>query len=186
MDATACEILSSVCAEILKNRKDVLTMACQQRAKFEGWLKFELAVAIGRKPGISDVIIEDSYKDKGRSDISFRYMNEKYQVEMKTANTNWRVNGVENLTRPITMNIDGIIDDIGVLKLKCPPNHGLAVFTMFPIPQQLLKYYPERLHSHLRRIEKETELGEASLSRAMKLVPITEDYGVGVFVVHVV
>lgn len=63
MDATACEILSSACAEILKNRKDVLTMACQQRAKFEGWLKFELAEAISRKLGISSSSRKEVFKE---------------------------------------------------------------------------------------------------------------------------
>ncbi|MCL5123841.1 MAG: hypothetical protein M1511_04950 [Deltaproteobacteria bacterium] len=149
-------------------------------------MKFEFAVEIRRQTGFSEIIIENSYTQGGRSDISFRYMNEKYQVEMKTANTSWRVNGVETLTRPITMNIDGIIDDIGVLKSKCPPDHGLAVFTLFPIPQQLLRYYPDKLDSHLHRIEREAELEEASLKRAMNLIPITEDYGVGVFVIHIV
>jgi hypothetical protein len=57
--------------DILRQRKDVALLACQQRAKFEGWLKFELASALNRAAGFENVILEDGYLNGGRSDLSF-------------------------------------------------------------------------------------------------------------------
>ena len=51
---------------------------------------------------------------------------------MKTANTNFRTDGIVNLSRPITRNIDGIADDISVLRQKSKPAHVLLVFCIFP------------------------------------------------------
>lgn len=88
--------IQSLLKNILLSRKDIALLACQQRAKFEGWLKFELASALYRRFGFEKIIIEDSYTTNGRSDNSFEFDGAKWFIEMKTANTNWRA---ENLKK---------------------------------------------------------------------------------------
>jgi len=86
-----------------------MDVALRQRAKFEGWLKFELAAMVIAQ-GATDLIIEATY-DAGRADLSFRYGGETYFIEMKTPNTNWRISGVQSKHRPITKNIHSVIAD---------------------------------------------------------------------------
>jgi len=176
----------SLVVTILKNRVEIVRMACQQRAKFEGWLKFELASVLVSTSGFSNVILEDSYQSNGRSDISVIYEREKWFIEMKTANTNWRADGLENLTRPITRNMDGIIEDIEILKLKSPPAHGLVVFTIFPIPERLVTQYPAQLNYHLERIEDDAILERGILRSVMQYLPVSIYFGIGVFVIQCV
>jgi len=171
---------------ILEKRNTVLLLACQQRAKFEGWLKFEIACALENNPDFLGIIIEDNYPTSGRSDLSFIYNAEKYFVEMKTANTNWREEGVEIKTRPITKNINGIINDIEILESRNPSAHGVVIFVIFPIPFSLLENYPHQLDYHLKRIESETKLFSGSLKQNMIYMPISEAYGIGLFVEQII
>ena len=152
----------------------------------ERWLKFELAAALTKHPEISSLVLEDGYLANRRSDLSFVCEDEKYYVEMKTANTNWRVEGVENLHRPVTKNIAGIIENIQILNKLAPTAHGIAVFTIFPIPERLLNENQAKLNLHLDRIERVTNLELGSLRENMDYVPISDQYGLGVFVINVV
>ena len=61
------ELLRKWIVEILSNRHEVMSVALRQRAKFEGWLKFELA-AHAEKCGATHVVVEASLPDGGRSD----------------------------------------------------------------------------------------------------------------------
>ncbi len=108
-------------------------IAVRQRAKFEGWLKFELA-ARAELHGAQGVEVEATSTDSGdsRHDVTFSYAGQRYDVELKTCNTNWRTEGVLNLTRPITKNVDAIIVD-GKKLGNCAGN-GIAAFCMFPVP----------------------------------------------------
>src|SRR5687768_15519008 len=85
--------------EVLKNHHGVMSIAMRQRAKFEGWLKFELA-AHAEMSGATNVVVEASLPDGGRSDLSFDVNGVRYDVELKTPNTNWRMPGVAETTRP--------------------------------------------------------------------------------------
>lgn len=77
----------------------------KQRAKFEGWLKVELCESLSKCfPAITP--------ERDRIDITF----DDWAIELKTVNTNYRYENVENKTRPITKNIQGVIDDIKNLK----------------------------------------------------------------------
>ncbi|MFZ5855225.1 MAG: hypothetical protein ACOYZ6_00190 [Chloroflexota bacterium] len=178
--------IQSLLRNILVSRKDVTYLACQQRAKFEGWLKFELASALHGYPGIQAIIVEDCYATSGRSDISFQYGEEKWFIEMKTANTNWRAENLENLHRPITKNMTGIIEDIMVLREKCAPAHGIAVFCIFPIPFYLWKNTREKLDYHLRSIEGAGMLPQNTLIDGAQFVEISEYFGICTFVAAVV
>lgn len=177
--------IQDVLNAILLSRKDVALLACQQRAKFEGWLKFELASALRGKVGFDRIILEDSYATNGRSDISFDYAGNKWFVEMKTANTNWRADNLENLIRPVTRNMDGIAEDIIVLREKSAPAHGLAVFCIFPIPNRLWKTTREQLNYHLRRIEETGNLIENTLIDNAQYLDVTPDFGICTFAVEV-
>ena len=108
-------------------------IAVRQRAKFEGWLKFELA-AHAELHGAKGVEVEAASTDSGdsRHDVTFSYAGQRYHVELKTCNTNWRTEGVLNLTRPIIKNVDAIIID-GKKLGNCAGN-GIAAFCMFPVP----------------------------------------------------
>lgn len=171
-------IIQNCLDETFTNNRAVLKIACQQRAKFEGWLKFELAVSLAQRSAISEIIFEDGYGEKKRSDLSFVFDSRKWFVEMKTANTSWRVEGVKNKTRPITMNIDGISEDIQILKENCLTNQGIDVFILFPVPYHIWKYSSEKLLYHLNRIEKSCDFSPRSLLDFIEYFEVDKEYGV--------
>ena len=82
-------------SEILHNNRDLLRIPIRQKAKFEGWLKFELAFYLEKK-GFKDVDVETKGdRTLFRTDITFFDNNLNfYSVELKTSNTNWTVPGV--------------------------------------------------------------------------------------------
>jgi len=71
-----------------------MRIAIRQRAKFEGWLKFELANRI-EKLGFNEVEIETKVEwRRNRPDISFYEEDDFYRIELKTCNTSWKINGI--------------------------------------------------------------------------------------------
>lgn len=66
-------IIRALIREIISTHVDLILIACQQRAKFEGWLKLELAAALQKLSDIYDVVLEGSYPGRGRADICFTY-----------------------------------------------------------------------------------------------------------------
>ena len=152
-------------ADILRQRSSLTSIAAVQRAKFEGWLKFELADRAIRE-GATDVQLEaaiaNESQTKHRSDIYFCYDDTGYHLELKTANSNWKMPGVSSKTRPITKNFDGIIAD--GRKLLTTNDQGLVLFVLFPIPpgddrwREYLQRVSERLkiplseHDHCSRV----------------------------------
>lgn len=83
--------------------------------------------------------VEESY-GRGRADITLHDGGERYDVELRTPNTNWRVPGVRNATRPITINIDGIVKD--ARKLESALGRGVVCFGLFPVPVGSDKWIP--------------------------------------------
>lgn len=63
--------------QILEEHPKILKLALRQRAKFEGWLKFELAVQ-AKLYGAVDVEVESASPqnetDLSQSDIAFTYV----------------------------------------------------------------------------------------------------------------
>lgn len=134
-------------AEIILANPAPISIALRQRAKFEGWLKFELA-SQARRSEASNVTVEaafDTTNSQYRSDVAFAWNDTDYAVELKTVNTNWRMPGVDNKTRPITKNIAGIIAD--ARKLEMAAAEGLVAFVIFPIPRD-----DQRWHQYLEQI----------------------------------
>lgn len=98
-----------------------LSIFAKERAKFEGWLKVELCESLSK-------YFKDVVPEKNRIDITFK----DWAIELKTVNTNVRYKNVEDKTRPITKNIQGVIKDIKKLKLLSYKNKAV-LFIVFPM-----------------------------------------------------
>lgn len=103
-----------------------LSVLARERAKFEGWVKVEICDIL-LQHGIKGVIPE-----KHRVDV----MCDGWAIELKTFSTNYRYpNVVNKKSRPITDNIQGVIDDIEKLRGK-PHLTGInkaVLFVVFPV-----------------------------------------------------
>jgi hypothetical protein len=127
-----------------------MALALSQRAKFEPWLKFELA-AMAAANGACDVRLEPSCGRGKRADLSFVYDGNTFLVELKTANGNWRMKGVENRVRPITNNIESVVVD--ARKLRASGEPGLIAFVLFPIPSS-----DSQWRTYLKRISSQVSV----------------------------
>lgn len=129
--------------EILAARKEMLRIPIRQKAKFEGWLKFELASYL-ETIGMQSVEVETkAFYRRDRTDVTFFCDQKPYSVELKTPNTNWKVGGCVDRGRPITKNIQSVVDDA----LKLNSDNGIVAFVLFPIPHgdNRWKFYLERI-----------------------------------------
>lgn len=104
----------------LENNKG-LSIFARERAKFEGWLKVELCNSLAK-------FFDDVVPERKRIDITF----EDWAIELKTINTNIRYKHVKIKTRPITRNIQGVVDDIKKLRATQYDNKSV-LFVVFPI-----------------------------------------------------
>ncbi len=140
------EELKNIIFEKMKPKlenNDALSIFARERAKFEGWLKVELCGSL------SD-IFTDIIPEKGRIDVTFG----DWAIELKTLNTNYRFKNVENKIRPITKNIQGVIDDIENLKSSNYKNKAI-LFVVFPVSNNVenWKELLIRITSLLKKIE---------------------------------
>ena len=79
------ELLRQWIVDVLKAHAGVMAIALPQRAKFEGWLRFEL-VAHAELMGATSVTVE-APSPGGRSDLLFEGHGVHYDIELKTPNT---------------------------------------------------------------------------------------------------
>jgi len=173
--------------EILVRRQDVIMLAARPKSKFEHWLKFELGVALSAAPGIQNLKLEEPFpRSSERSDLSLEVNGSKWYVELKTANTNWQAQGVEEKTRPITKNISSIISDIEKLRTKCLSSSGIAAFVLFPVPTRIWKHEPEKLLYHLQRIEDACKITKGTLLEEAEFIVLDPEFGIALFVVQVI
>lgn len=119
-------LINNLIVSILKANMDLVEIALIQRAKFEGWLKFELVNRLRKM--YDDSRVEFAVDDVGFVDI----MSNNCLIELKTPNTSYIVAGCEKHTRPVTMNINSIIHDIGKLR-KQSQMSGYIAFVLFPL-----------------------------------------------------
>jgi len=107
----------------LKNSKGI-DVFVKNRAKFEGWLKVEIVDILYNK--ITKNIIPEKY----HVDIVF----DDSALELKAVNTNYRYNRVENKTRPITLNVEQLKNDIDKLRNlhKEDIKNKAILFVVFP------------------------------------------------------
>jgi len=170
---------------IHQERLDLLHLAATQRSKYEGWLKFELGAALVTHSKVQHVRFEPPYAG-GKADLTFTHAGRTYFIELKTANTSWRAEGLENRRRPITKNINRIIDDIAKLRRIAPDvGGGLCAFTLFPIPTPIWQEDTRKLDYHLQRIATATDLTLDSLRQHADFVSLTPAFGIGIFVLQV-
>jgi hypothetical protein len=173
------DIVRTWIGEVLQSHPGPVAIAMRQRAKFEGWLKFALAAHAEFK-GATNVVVEaptsDSGVTRGRSDISFRWEGVRYDLELKTPNTNWRVPGVAAMTRPITRNFSSIVDDARKVNSQdCQP---LVAFVIFPVPLG-----DHRWLQYLERIGLELRLSLSAEVHATQInLPISAEHSADVVI----
>ena len=143
------KLLNSAIESILNNNKGTVSIAIQQRAKFEGWLKFELAHEL--KKNYADTVVEYYFPSiNAHVDI---YSNQSL-IELKTPNTSYKVNGCINATRPITDNVNGIIGDIQKLSSissKALYAGGYIAFVMFPLdPKSTYQQHVNKIKHNIK------------------------------------
>lgn len=132
--------------------REVLGPVLQQRAKFEGWLKIELAYALQRH-GLPVQLEEPIPGTRHRADLAVESPEgELFYIMLKTVNTNFRFPGVDRRTRPITQNISAVIDDVEKLISAASGQAGLVVFSVFPVAANRAKR-DAQLMKHIARIE---------------------------------
>jgi hypothetical protein len=102
---------------------------------------------------------------RDRTDISFFYDEIFYRVELKTPNTNWKIKGVKQCGRPITKNIQSVIDDA----IKLNSSQGIVAFVLFPIPIN-----DNRWVAYIDRISKKCEI-IIDKEKQCKLITISID-----------
>jgi len=121
-----------------------LAVFAEKRAKFEGWLKVELCESLSKY--FPCVTPEYSAGKNSLIDITF----DNWAIELKTVNTNYSDKNAINVTRPITKNIDDIINDIKKLKglpSSKYPNKAI-LFVVFPLNLEKDKKW----NFHLKKI----------------------------------
>ena len=128
--------------KILSKNQDLLEIAFRQRAKFEGWLKFEIAKEF-QKSG-KDTKVEYPIA-KGHVDL----FADNCLIELKTPNTSYTCKGVDPKTRPITDNVNSIISDVDKLRniTEGLSYDSFIAFVMFPIDTN------KKYMGHVNKIE---------------------------------
>jgi hypothetical protein len=130
-DRAALDTIATCLAGLLG--RPALSIPLIQRAKFEGWLKVELAGALVER-GASAYLESSIEGAPHRADIEVEFSDgSQFLVMLKTVNTNFRFSGVVSATRPITRNIDGVIEDLGKLRLAATSHTRLVAFPVFPV-----------------------------------------------------
>lgn len=143
------KLVRDALVSIIEDRESLVGLACRSRSKFERWLQFELADKL-RRAHSPRVLLEAPLGNQ-RTDITFFLGSSRYDVELKTPNTSWRVPGVVQATRPITDNLHGIVSDAA--KLQSGSGTGLVAFVLFPLPNG-----DKRWLSYLARIALATQI----------------------------
>ena len=152
---------------ILLNNKDLLEIAFKQRAKFEGWLKFEIAKKF-QESG-KDTKVEYSIA-KGHVDL----FADNCLIELKTPNTSYTCEGVDPKTRPITDNVNSIISDVDKLrKISEDTCYDLFIaFVMFPIDKDEDKNTKSKYIEHVNRIENHIQAQGLQIIKDERIVTV--------------
>ena len=137
--------LNKLIVSILKDNDKLVFIAIKQRAKFEGWLKFQLAHKLLEED--DKVEVERPYPTNGKLHADIYAKNA--FIELKTPNTNYRYKQCISCNRPVTKNITSIIEDINKLR-SIEENEKYIAFVIFPIDQKEKKYL-----EYIQRVEKE-------------------------------
>lgn len=138
------KLLNDHIVDILSKNEDKISIALKQRAKFEGWLKLELAYKLLQS--YSDVKIEFPYPCNNRKHADIYASNA--LIELKTPNTNYHADNCVSCIRPITKNIESIIDDINKLQEFGGQYKKYISFVLFPVDvKEGYKEYIQRINN---------------------------------------
>ena len=131
------------------NRHNGLNFFIKNRSKFEGWFKVELCDILSKHT-------KNIIPEKDRIDIVF----DDWALELKTSNTNYRYENIENKTRPVTKNVTSIIKDIKDLRNNENYKNKAVVFIIFPLSKTTKDW-----DKHISKIKRELkELKEKEFS----------------------
>ena len=147
--------------KILSKNQDLLEIAFRQRAKFEGWLKFEIAKEF-QESG-KDTKVEYPIA-KGHVDL----FADNCLIELKTPNTSYTCKGVDPKTRPITDNVNSIISDVDKLRniTEGLSYDSFIAFVMFPIDTN------KKYMGHVNKIENHIQAQGLKITKAQRTVRI--------------
>ena len=163
------EYIADTIKKILSKNQDLLEIAFRQRAKFEGWLKFEIAKEF-QKSG-KDTKVEYPIA-KGHVDL----FADNCLIELKTPNTSYTCKGVDPKTRTITDNVNSIISDVDKLRniTEGLSYDSFIAFVMFPIDidKDEDKNTTSKYMKHVNRIEKHIQAQELKITKAQRTVRI--------------
>ena len=146
---------------ILSNNQDLLEIAFRQRAKFEGWLKFEIAKEF--QTSGKDTKVEYPTA-KGHVDI----FADNCLIELKTPNTSYNHPDLESKTRPITDNVNSIISDVDKLRniTEGLSYDSFIAFVMFPIDKN------KKYMGHVNKIENHIQAQKLQIIKDERTVTI--------------
>ena len=128
--------------EVLTAHPSVVAIALRRRAKFEGWLKFELASLL-EETGLEPVRVEEqlpNLDENRRADITFASDGVRYWLELKTPRMGGQLEGVENTFGTMGMDIRAVIQDAS--RLMQAGVHGVVGFAVFPVGQNDVESSP--------------------------------------------
>lgn len=132
----------------IENNKALYVFA-RERAKFEGWLKVELCNILAKHFEQKLITPELITPEKDRIDVVIN----DWAFELKTTSTNYKYNMVVKKVRPITDNINGILNDIKKLKTL---NYSIkaVLFVVYPAEHDNRKWKQHREKIDLELNEK--------------------------------
>jgi len=132
----------------LENSKGI-DVFVKNRAKFEGWLKVEIVnILCNGIPDKTDKIIPEKY----RIDVVF----DDSALELKTVNTNYRRKGIVNKTKPITLNVEQLENDINKLRKlhRIDIRNKAILFVVFPLSENNIEEFEAE---HLTKLSVEKQ-----------------------------
>jgi len=142
-----CECLE----ELLK--RPVLDVALRQRAKFEGWLKVELAYALEQRGAtvILEAEVPGVQGHRFRADIRAKFPEGTMFIMLKTNNASFCFPGIAPRTRPVSRNFMKTAEDIDKLRPCAGGSSAFVVFPFFPVSSSAEKR-ADQVRPHLTRL----------------------------------
>ncbi len=129
-----CDLFENLIEEKMNDllQSPQLDIPLRERAKFEGWLKVELAAAL-EGAGFDVTLEKEISTRKRRADLFLGHKGRGIYLELKTVNTSYRFPRVRQCDRPITRNFEGVCKDIQKLGDVPTATSGYMVFAVFPV-----------------------------------------------------
>lgn len=136
--------------------RPALGVALRQRAKFEGWLKIELAHALEQRGArvLLEAEVPGTSGPKYRADIQADFPGMgPMLIMLKTNNANFRFTGLEPRGRPVTRNFAKTAEDVDKLRPAAGVSSTFVVFPFFPVASSA-EERAEQVRPHLERLLK--------------------------------